>query len=229
MRRRPYKQKPGPKKGAYSTDPSKWCGFIKEDGSPCRTLKQNGLERCANHKAYNTQIRPTDGNDEAFLPGQSYELPPEMPLNTIDDMLLMLADTLNRVRVGLLPTKIATGVSSLSRELVKLLIAKEKLSPEKQALRTFSRERAAQMAREMTSEQAQEIVRARNASLLFQEVPAEEKKQVMDISQPKLPESKALLAETRKAVERIGTATKKLIEEMPKVLQENDEEDEEEE
>lgn len=226
MRRRPYKQKPGPKRGTVTTPPELWCGFIKEDGTPCRTRKQRDEERCAQHKKYNSNFALKDF--EAFLPGQSYELPPDVDIRSIDDLLTCLSDTLNRVRVGKLPVNIGNSVAGIARELTKLVIAKEKLSPEKQALRAFSKERAAQLAREMTLEQAQEIARSRNTSLFAESCPAEpqEKATVIDISDPS-DDAKAMLEGAEKTIKRIEASAKRIIEDLPALAMEEDEPDEE--
>lgn len=236
-KKRPYKKKGGRKPGQGGFSKDTWCGMIKEDGTPCRIARMNnGSGRCVRHQGWSEQ-KPM--KVEAFLPGQQYDLPPDMELNSIDDLVGMLSHTLNWVRQGKLPVKIGNAVAILSRELSRLLIAQEKLSPNKQAQRVFSREAAMKMAREMTPEQARDIIQQRNARLLepmieaaaevTAKVAAEVEGRTIDISCPSTPEAEEMLRIAEQSIKRIATSAQKLIDSLPEAAQYEDPEEEEEE
>lgn len=156
------RNKPGPKKGTRNVSPDLWCGIIKEDGTPCRSQKKTGLNTCFWHAGVDRDV-------EALIPGQKYDLPPEMPLTNIGELALVLADTVNRVRTGKLKTTVGNSVAIASRELARIFIAQEKLSPEKAGMRAFSREAAAKLARGMSVEQAMKLIRERDSQFLLEQ------------------------------------------------------------
>lgn len=164
------------------------------------------------------------------MPGQQYELPPELPLNSINDMILMLSDTLNRVRVGLLPVKIGNAVAILSKELSRLIITQEKLDPKQVGMRAFSKELAIQRARSMTPDEAAKIIAERNARLLEPDLEAAAAalapSSPISLNDP-TPEAKIMLQEAEKSVAFHARQVEQILKKVPKVKVEDDEEDDE--
>lgn len=154
------KKKSGPKRGTYNVTPAEWCGIVKKDGTPCRTRKKSGINTCAMHAGVDRDV-------EALIPGQHYDLPPEMDVFDIPSLLLALIDTMNRVRTGKLKSPIGNSVAIQAREIARLFIAQEKLSPDKIAKRAFSREAAQKMAYSITKEEALAYIKSRDASFLL--------------------------------------------------------------
>ena len=163
-----HKGRKNPQKGVLNRGPEKWCGIIKvSDGKPCQSPKKAGLDVCAQHIGH-SRDKPLEL--EAFLPGQKYELPPDMPLNNMEDAIKILGHCINWTHQGKLPTNIANTMTKAIDTFAKLIIAKEKYSPDKIANRVITRERAMEIARNLSAEDAKRIIQERTAQLVVREV-----------------------------------------------------------
>lgn len=204
-------------KGILNRGPELWCGIIKIDGTPCRSPKKTGLDTCAQHKNFSKNIDPLNGV-EAFLPGQRYDLPPDMPLETIDDGVKMLSQAINWTHQGKLPTKIGNTMAVMMDKWIKLVIAREKYDENKIAKRAFTREAAIEMARTLTRDEAMRIIQERSSMLTVQ---AKSIEQPVTISvESKEAEALVSTAERQvRAVERQVDNILKLRPELDEILQ----------
>jgi len=99
------------------------CQQIKSDGQPCGAFAMTGSECCYLH---NPAI-PSEEKRLAQIQGGANraltiaEPLPAMSLETPTDAVLLLADTINRVRAGQLDVRIANCIGVLSGHLLKAL------------------------------------------------------------------------------------------------------------
>ena len=112
------------------------CKTVKEDGSRCGSFAQRGSDYCFAHDPAQTDRRleaQAQGgrNNRAILK----TLPPDAPAVRIEetqDVVALLAETINQVRRGEIDPRIATVVGYLVNLMVK---AKEQSELEKRVLR----------------------------------------------------------------------------------------------
>jgi hypothetical protein len=155
-------KKPGPKH--FISDPSKWCGIIKADGAPCQGLRQNhgNTERCARHQ----RVTNKQEDVQALLPGVVYEIPKKQEIKTLEQVSQYIENTINDARTGQISVLLANCIWKGCGELVKVRTAIERLDPKKVLNRALSREAAIAQAKQLTPEQADEIIAERKALLL---------------------------------------------------------------
>lgn len=196
-------------KGVLNRPPETWCGIIKpSDGKPCRSGKVEGKDTCAQHEGYS---RDKPLALEAFLPGQKYELPPDMPLRNMDDAMIMLAQCINWVHQGKLPVSIGNAMGKLIDIYSKLAIAKEKYSPDKIAMREITRAKALEYARNLTDEDCKRIIQERTSLGVVREIQIEDAK-----PKPQTEGGQELLANAEKNL----AAMERLVEQQKEELQE---------
>jgi len=102
---------------------NKKCTHTKEDGTPCGAFTMTGSEFCYLH---NPAISDTEkklaqtkgGANRALTIGEP--LPP-VRLTTPSDAVMLIADTINRVRAGQLDVRIANCIGVLSGHFIKAL------------------------------------------------------------------------------------------------------------
>lgn len=152
------RKKKGPPKGFMSRTPEECCGIIKlSDGKPCGSPRKAGLNVCALHVGLAHQKNELQ-RVEAFL-AQDY------PLKTIEDGIDMLAETINLVRQGIIETKVGSTIAAMMDKWIKIQQLNEKYSVDKIAARVITREKAAEFARRLTTEEAYRILQERDAML----------------------------------------------------------------
>lgn len=137
-------------KGVYNVPRELRCGYPLDSGEPCeaaRTKEKNGemSPRCRHHRD---------------------SVPDDMPLERLGDLRYFQADILKRLRKGLIDPASASAAAALGRNLQNIMIAMEKLDPEKAATRQVTYEEMVERARNMTVEQARGIAEQRNKILL---------------------------------------------------------------
>lgn len=186
--RRPMK-KPSSPRGQYSVAPELQCGFPTDKG-PCKAPRQKW------------------GND--YHPRCRHHMnadPEDLPLESLKDMRHFLADVMKRVRKGQLEPKIASALSQVARELVKVIVADMKLDPNKVAQRVITFEEAVKKASSMTIEEARQIA-DRNRELLSQMIHVE----VVEKKEEDLIEYDDLPKEDKKAVTKAEMEMRRLVE-----------------
>jgi hypothetical protein len=97
------------------------CEFIKPDGDKCEAHAINGSEFCYFH---NPDISDEEKREAQSNGGKTKALTlkeplPEMPLGKPDDAVLLIADTIKRVRAGTLDIRTANCLGFLSDKLLK--------------------------------------------------------------------------------------------------------------
>jgi len=99
------------------------CKEIKKDGTQCNANAMSGLDFCYTH---NPDIPDEEKKEAQARGGQNRALLidnplPEIAVVKIDDVVLLLADTVNQVRTGKMNVKIANCLGTLSGQLIKAL------------------------------------------------------------------------------------------------------------
>ena len=99
------------------------CTHTKDDGTPCGAYAMAGTEFCYLHNPAISQeekrLTQTRGGEARAL--TIAEPLPLMSLETPQDAVMLLADTINRVRAGQLDVRIANCIGVLSGHLLKAL------------------------------------------------------------------------------------------------------------
>jgi len=99
------------------------CKATKEDDEQCNANAMNGSDFCYTH---NPDIPDEEKKEAQARGGQNRALLidnplPEIAVAKIDDVVLLLADTVNQVRTGKMNVKIANCLGTLSGQLIKAL------------------------------------------------------------------------------------------------------------
>ena len=99
------------------------CKATKEDDEQCNANAMNGSDFCYTH---NPDISAEEKKNAQARGGQNRALMidnplPEIPVAKADDVVLLLADTVNQVRTGKMNVKIANCLGTLSGQLIKAL------------------------------------------------------------------------------------------------------------
>lgn len=97
------------------------CQHTKEDGTPCGAYAMTGQEFCYLH---NPAITDEEKKLAQVKGGKARALTiaeplPLMKLETPQDAVMLIADTINRVRAGGLDVRIANCIGVLSGHLIK--------------------------------------------------------------------------------------------------------------
>lgn len=97
------------------------CKHTKDNGEQCNANAMTGSDFCFLH---NPEISEEDKKEAQTRGGQNRariikEALPEIKIKTSKDAVLLLTDTINRVRAGEMDTKIATTIGYLSGHLIK--------------------------------------------------------------------------------------------------------------
>ena len=99
------------------------CKYIKDDGKQCGAYAMAGAEYCYLHNPAisdeEKKLTQTRGGEARAL--MVDEPLPSMSLDTPQDAVLLLADTINRVRAGTLDPRIANTIGYLAGHLIKAL------------------------------------------------------------------------------------------------------------
>lgn len=99
------------------------CTHTKDDGTPCGAYAMNGSGYCYLHNPAisdeQKKLTQTRGGEARAL--TIAEPLPLMSLETPQDAVMLLADTINRVRAGQLDVRIANCIGVLSGHLIKAL------------------------------------------------------------------------------------------------------------
>jgi hypothetical protein len=97
------------------------CKFIKPDGEQCNANAMSELDYCYTH---NPDISDEEKREAKQRGGQARALTisnplPPLPIAKPDDAVLLIADTINRVRAGTLDIRIANCLGFLSDKLLR--------------------------------------------------------------------------------------------------------------
>jgi len=99
------------------------CEFIKPDGIKCEAHAVRGSKFCYFH---NPDISDKEKQNAQTRGGQARALTiseplPALPINEPNDAVLLIADTINRVRAGTLDIRTANCLGYLTDKLLKAL------------------------------------------------------------------------------------------------------------
>ena len=97
------------------------CEFIKPDGQKCEANAVKGSEFCYFHNPAVSDEEKREAQSNGGK-GKALTLPeplPELALTTPDHAVLLIADTISRVRAGTLDIRIANCIGFLSDKLLK--------------------------------------------------------------------------------------------------------------
>jgi len=97
------------------------CEFIKKDGEQCNANAMSEADYCYTH---NPDISDEEKREAKQRGGQARALTianplPALPINTPDDAILLIVDTISRVRAGELDIKTANCLFIGSDKLLK--------------------------------------------------------------------------------------------------------------
>ena len=97
------------------------CSFIKPDGTQCNANAMSDSTFCY---AHNPDISDGEKREAKQRGGQARALTianplPELPINEPNDAILLIVDTINRVRTGEMDIKTANCLGFLSDKLLK--------------------------------------------------------------------------------------------------------------
>jgi len=97
------------------------CEFIKPDGTKCEAWAMNGSEFCYFHNPdisdeKKREAQSNGGKTKALILKDPL---PELVLTTPDHAVLLIADTISRVRAGTLDIRTANCLGFLSDKLLK--------------------------------------------------------------------------------------------------------------
>jgi len=97
------------------------CKEIKKDGTQCNANAMSGLDYCYTH---NPDISDEEKREAKQRGGQARALTitnplPVLPINEPNDAVLLITDTIHRVRSGELDIKTANCLGFLSDKLLK--------------------------------------------------------------------------------------------------------------
>ena len=103
------------------------CSFIKPDGTQCNANAMSGAEYCYTH---NPDISDEEKREAKQRGGANRALTlkeplPVLPIANQDDAVLLVADTINRVRAGKLDIRTANCLGFLADKLLKALEASQ--------------------------------------------------------------------------------------------------------
>ena len=161
------------------------CDWIFEDGYQCEAPKVKGSLFCRHHP-------PKSVRDLAVLKDTSKmqipnyvdaEYPPDfnnMNLNNFDDIVRWKRDITLLVRTGKLTAVIGKELHQMLTSLSQEMERRDKQDPDKMSKRVFTAEAAARAARNLTGEEALDLLRSGNFLDFFQntDVDAEEVKEI---------------------------------------------------
>lgn len=97
------------------------CRYVKDNGDTCKANAMADSEYCYTHnpdipESTKALARTRGGEARALAITEPL---PEIPLNTPDDAVLLVADTIRRVRAGELDIRIANCIGFLTDKLLK--------------------------------------------------------------------------------------------------------------
>ncbi len=99
------------------------CQFTKKDGKPCKAYAVSGSDFCFWHAPEKAKLREeawSRGGKTAM--GKSTVLPSsQFRLERLDNVVILIEDTINQVRTGQLDVRIAQVTGHLASIAVKLL------------------------------------------------------------------------------------------------------------
>ena len=103
------------------------CKFIKPDGTQCNANAMSGLDYCWTH---NPDISDEEKREAKQRGGQARALTianplPALPIIEPNDAVLLIVDTINRVRSGELDIKTANCLGFLTDKLLKAFEASQ--------------------------------------------------------------------------------------------------------
>lgn len=105
------------------TETKKKCRFIKPDGEKCEAWAMSDSDFCYFH---NPDISETEKKEIQSKGGQANKIKVLEPLQPIalkqgEDVILLLEDTINKVRTGEIDLKVANCIGYLSGHLMKAI------------------------------------------------------------------------------------------------------------
>ena len=170
------RRKKGNPKGVKIRGAEGECGVISErTGKPCEAPKILGQETCRHHKAF-AEMKRNQKAVKTFLEE-------ERKIETLDDCATLLAECINHVRLGVMPTDTGRSIAQMMDKLIKVKVFALKYDPKQIAARVVTREMAAKYAQEMSIEDAKRIVQERN-SLLYLDRKQKEEVPIIKVGTP---------------------------------------------
>lgn len=99
------------------------CKHIKPDNSQCKANAMQGADFCYLHNPAIPEQEKKQGQSRGGeMRGLRITIPlPEIELKKPDDIVLLLADTINRVRLGEMDIKIANCLGALSGQMIRAM------------------------------------------------------------------------------------------------------------
>lgn len=103
------------------------CEFIKPDGTQCEANAMKGSKFCYFHNPdiSDEEKKTAQANGGANRALTLKEPLPDLPIANQDDAVLLVADTINRVRAGKLDIRTANCLGFLADKLLKALEASQ--------------------------------------------------------------------------------------------------------
>ena len=95
------------------------CAMMKSDGTPCGGFAVNGSEHCFAHANPNGWAEANHRGGQA-IKKNSNPLP-ALPLQQPTQVVVLLADTINRVRAGELDLRVANCIGYLAGHLTRAI------------------------------------------------------------------------------------------------------------
>jgi hypothetical protein len=100
----------------------KKCEFVKPDGSPCRATPMKNSKFCYFHSPNIEESKKRESNSKGGKVGKTTHKKPLEPfaLQKAEDIMGLLENTINNVRLGDMDTKIANCIGYLSSQMMKI-------------------------------------------------------------------------------------------------------------
>ena len=96
------------------------CKFIKQDGDQCEANSMRGGFCYLHNPEISEEVKREGQTKGGQARSMTLENPlPVMPANTPEDAILLIADTINRVRAGEMDIRTANCIGFLSDKLLK--------------------------------------------------------------------------------------------------------------
>lgn len=152
---------------------ARFCQRRLADDSPCTELAMEKREVCPRHLREVLAKMPSEFRaDEDF--DAVGEIAPDTELETIEDAMFIVGDTIRRVRRGLLPVRIADQVFKGAKVYLQSWELRKKLDPTVIAQKAYAAELARQAAERVAKDpdMVREILQKRNFMIIDQEIEA---------------------------------------------------------
>jgi hypothetical protein len=156
------------------------CIGHRADGESCKNFPIIGGDKCRDHAAkealcQNVKCRKPKLTGLDFCETHAPKKPDgeligigSLPLTSSEELILAMADTANKVRMGLLSPSAGSTIATLLGKIQDAFIERDKADPRRQFTKQFIGEAARLTAATMTLEQAKQIAQNRSPHLVAQ-------------------------------------------------------------